>query len=297
MQFFHPDDLPRAEAHLQELALLGDGEIAAIDFRVMAADGEFYHVLNHSTVFSRNAGGEVELVLGVSEDMSQHDRMEKEVRDLSERMLTLQIDERRQIAQELHDSTGQHLTAARLSLQRAQIGQQDLKGTDKDRAFLVAALDDTRSALEEAQHEVRVLSYLLHPPQLQTQGLSEAISSFATGFGQRAGLDMSVRIAPGVDRVDDTVALHLFRICQEALTNIYRHARAQAAMVTLDLDEAMIRLEVHDDGVGIDEAQLPTLELLGVGLSGMRDRLARLGGTLQLFGGSGGTTLLATVPR
>jgi signal transduction histidine kinase len=297
MQFFHPEDIPRAQAHLEDLAVLDDGEIGTIDFRILSADGEFRHVLNRSTVFSRNAAGEVELVLGVSEDMSEHDRMAQEVRDLSKRMLTLQIDERRQIAQELHDSTGQHLTAARLSLQRAQIGQQGLMGSAKDRAFLVAALDDTRTALEEAQHEVRVLSYLLHPPQIQSQGLSQAISSFATGFGQRAGLEVSVRIAPGADLIDDNVALHLFRICQEALTNVYRHARAGAAMVTLAVDEATIQLEVLDDGIGIDEAHLPTLEQLGVGLSGMRDRLTRLGGSLQLFGGSWGTTLLATVPR
>ena len=114
----HPDDQARVAEHLKDLARLEDGEISSIEYRVRHLDGRYRHFHSRETVFNRDDAGEVELILGVSEDVTEQDRMQEEVRDLSERLLMLQIEERRVIAQELHDSTAQHLIAADLALER-----------------------------------------------------------------------------------------------------------------------------------------------------------------------------------
>jgi signal transduction histidine kinase len=165
-------------------------------------------------------------------------------------MLTLQIDERRRIAQELHDSTGQNLTAAGLGMSRARTLLAGAHSAEDDESLL-AAIADAGHYLAEAQREIRVLSYLLHPPHLRSGRLAEALEDYAFGFGKRAGLKVTVDIAPAAGSIDDDVAVHLFRVCQEALTNVYRHANAHKARVVLEVDNT-IRLTVKDDGIGFD---------------------------------------------
>lgn len=293
--FFHPDDQARAIQHWADLTDLADGEIATVSYRILSADGRYRRHENREAVFSRNADGKVKLVLGVSEDMSLHDRIEQEVRDLSTRMLTLQIDERRRIAEELHDSTGQHLTAATLALRNArELRASSLNGNANGADLLMSVIDDAAQSLGEAQREIRVLSYLLHPPHLQSQGLAEALRTFASGFGRRAGLKVDVDVGADASLIDDDVAVHLFRVCQEALTNVYRHARAGSATIELEVGEDVVELTVSDDGIGFDAA-LPE-RALGVGLPGMRDRMARLGGTVRIIGSERGTVLSARLP-
>jgi signal transduction histidine kinase len=290
-EFFHPDDWPRVQAHWADLAGLQDGEVCTISYRLLAHRGEFRRHVHREIVFSRDAEGKVKFVLGISEDVSEHDKVEQEVRDLSAHMLTLQIEERRRIAHELHDSTGQHLVAAALALNNAR-SLQARSMPDADSDSLLAMIDDAAQCLSEAQREIQVLSYLLHPPHLRSQGLAEAIEAFASGFARRAGLKVGVEIAPGANDIDDDTAVHLFRVCQEALTNVYRHADAHRVKVTLEVDDA-IRLIVRDDGVGFD---VSAAEILGVGLPGMRERMARLGGAVDISSNPAGTVLVANIP-
>jgi signal transduction histidine kinase len=292
VRFFHPDDHDKINAHRRELTELQDGEVATVEFRILSMDGEYRPHRNRETVLSRNPAGEVELVLGVSEDITEQDLVEKQVRDLSERLLTSQIDERRRIAEDLHDSTGQHLFAVGLALTRARSSQVAGGNAGENRAMLIEALDDAKHSLQVAQREVRMLSYLLHPPEIVSEGLSEAIRTFARGFGKRSGHYVEVTISPEADTLGDDVSLNLFRACQEALTNVYRHAEASQVQVQLETDEYVVRLEVTDDGVGFEANQS-----LGVGLSGMQERFRRLGGDASISSGPGGTMLLVTVPR
>jgi len=290
--FMHPEDQDKVRTHRQCLAKLNDGEVETVEFRILSADGEYRPHSNRETVFSRNAKGEVELILGVSEDITDRDLVEQQVRDLSERLLTSQIDERRRIAEDLHDSTGQHLFAVGLALARARVSQS-AGGNQRDkREMLVEALDDGRHSLQVAQREVRMLSYLLHPPEIVSEGLDEAIRNFARGFAKRSGHFVEVEIDPQADQIGDDISLNLFRACQEALTNIYRHADASRAAIRLEIDDAEIRLEVSDDGVGMDPSQG-----LGVGLSGMQERMKRLGGDATISSGPAGTTLRVAVPK
>ena len=290
--FMHPEDQDRVNAHRQRLIALRDDEVETVEFRILTASGVYRPFSNRETVFSRNAKGEVELVLGISEDITNRDLAERQVRDLSERLLTSQIDERRRIAEDLHDSTGQHLFAVGLALARARSSQLAGGKARENRATLFEALDDARHSLQVAQREVRMLSYLLHPPEIISEGLGEAIRNFARGFAKRSGHYVEAHIAPEADTIGDEVSLNLFRACQEALTNAYRHAEASMVIIELEVDEDQVRLEVTDDGVGFDPAQG-----LGVGLSGMRERMKRLGGDAELSTTPAGTTLVVTVPR
>lgn len=290
-QFFHPDDQAKAEDNLRHLQALGDGEVSTISIRIKGPDGQYHRHLNRETVFKRDADGGVEFVLGISEDVSAQDRVRDEIRDLSARMVTLQIEERRRIAQELHDSTGQHLTVAMLALSNAKAIQRS-SAKDAPASPMDAALDEAGQALHAAQREIRVLSYLLHPPEISSQRLGEALESFATGFGRRAGLQVEMSIAPNAAQLSDEVALQLFRVCQEALTNVFRHARATSVFVLLTVDDTAASLTVRDNGCGFGDSAWRTMP--GVGLQGMRERMGRLGGGLEIASNRTGTCLVAT---
>lgn len=290
--FMHPEDFEKVAAHRRRLAEMRDGEVETVEFRILKPTGEYRPHLNRETVFSRNADGAVELILGVSEDVTDRELAEKQVRDLSERLLTSQIDERRRIAEDLHDSTGQHLFAVGLALTRARSSQTAQGPGEENRAALFEALDDARHSLQVAQREVRMLSYLLHPPEIVSEGLCEAIRTFARGFARRSGHYVQVHLAPEADTIGDEISLNLFRACQEALTNVYRHAEASMVLIELEIDDGTIRLEITDDGKGVDPAKE-----LGVGLSGMQERMKRLGGEMRISSGTEGTTLIVTVPQ
>jgi len=125
--------------------------------------------------------------------------------------------------------------------------------------------------------------------------LAEALDDFVAGFAMRAGLKIEVKIAPQASTIDDDVAVHLFRVCQEALTNVYRHAHARKAQVTLEVDDA-IRLTVKDDGVGFDQVNSGAPHQ-GFGLLGMQERAALVGATVQIESAAGeGTTIIVRMP-
>ncbi|MGZ8346639.1 MAG: PAS domain-containing sensor histidine kinase [Allosphingosinicella sp.] len=294
----HPDDLPRTEAHLRELATLRDGEAREIEYRLRDAEGRYRRVLSRDTAFRRDASGAVELIFGVVRDMTEQDRMEEEVRDLSDRLLRLQLEERRLIAQDLHDSTAQHLIGADLAIARIRKLCTEAGEAGCTLPVLAAALEDAQCSLDEAKREIRVQTFLLHPPLLESRGLGQALAAFAAGFGARAKLKIETRIDPAAGQVCDDLALPLFRVCQEALANVHRHAHASVVTIALTRQEDDLVLSIADDGIGIGIENLEADSTLkwGVGLAGMRERMHRLGGSLVLQRGDPGTRLIAAVP-
>jgi len=185
--------------------------------------------------------------------------------------------ERRRVGRELHDSTSQLLVAAQLGLSALE-RRTELKGETRR----IAA--DVRRSISAALSEIRTFSFLLHPPGLVDNGLARALEDFGAGFGQRTGLEVEVAAPSGVDVLPRAMELALFRVAQEALMNVYRHAQARKATVRLYREHATVVLEIEDDGVGLrsrsDLAAQP--ESLGVGLSGMLARMTQLGGSLTL---------------
>jgi two-component system, NarL family, sensor kinase len=191
----------------------------------------------------------------------------------------------------LHDSTAQHLVAVGLNLMRLQKFLKVREGR--------TVLEEIENSLDEATKEVRVFTYLLHPPRLAADGLRATLGEFAGGFSRRTGLATIVRAAEEVDALPFDLQRTLLRITQEALTNAHRHAEASRLIVDLRIRSGRVRLRVADDGRGLAagvRCDASKGALLGVGISGMRLRLLQFDGDLKLLSGRRGTLVLATAP-
>lgn len=226
-------------------------------------------------------------------NISDRVKGERELRKLSAKLLRLQDDERRRIARELHDSTAQNLSALEMNM---SLLEPLVSGGSERAAKLVA---DTRHIAGECSRELRNISYLLHPPLIDEVGLAFAMKWFADGFSKRTGIQVTVEVEEGFPRLDRDVEMPLFRIVQEALTNVYRHSGAKKARVVLHREGQFIHLQIQDDGSGFagekpghgDRPESFPEIVYGVGLAGIRERLANLGGKLDIENSSKGVTL------
>jgi signal transduction histidine kinase len=218
---------------------------------------------------------------------------EEQLRHLSVRLMTMQDEERRRIARELHDSAGQTLAAIKMAV-------ASLEFSDPRNVLLLRQLDSVNALVDDALREIRTTSYLLHPPLLDEVGIASAARWFVEGFAQRSGIQVTCEIAQGIERPARDCELVLFRILQESLTNVHRHAGASIASVRLWLDTDHLNLEVADNGSGISKERLTHLSRTGgsagVGIAGMRARVRELGGYLEIASDNTGTIVMAKVP-
>lgn len=221
-------------------------------------------------------------------------KSEEEVRQLSGRLLHLQDEERRRIARQLHDTTVQELGAVKMNL--AVVSQCSSKLDRGARTFVTESLAMVRECMEQ----LRTLCYVLHPPLLDESGLEVALPWFVRGFTERSGIKVEVTISPPLGRMSQEVETTLFRIVQEALSNIHNHSGSARAWIVLERRSGAVHLEVRDAGRGIPvemprQATPPGITL-GVGVAGMRERVKQLGGTLEIESGKQGTTIRVSLP-
>ncbi len=242
--------------------------------------------------FVRFRFGRQPLLIILQDDITASAKVHREVSLVNERLLAVQELERRRIAMELHDSTGQHLVASSLALSRLARAQ-DCEGAPLT-ADAAAALHDATSCIAEAQREIRLLSYLLHPPHLERDGFEATLRVFVTGFARRAGLICPIKVDGVIDDLDFELQRNLFRVVQEALINVHRHAGASTAAVAIDRRRNRVALEISDNGHGLAAGSIE--QGSGVGISGMRDRLRQLGGRFDIINGPTGVVVRATVP-
>jgi signal transduction histidine kinase len=212
------------------------------------------------------------------------------LRQLSGRLLRLQDQERRRIARELHDSVGQYLAALKINCDL-------LLSAKPEEAPKI--IHDTRRLLDLCIGETRTLSYLLHPPVLDEAGIASAAQWYIEGFSKRSGVQVSLDIQCP-NRLPSEIELMLFRVLQESLTNIHRHSGSSSADARLECRPEKVVLRIRDYGRGMSRAQMEDFERvqsgLGVGLAGMRERAAELGGQLHISSNSTGMTIEVTVP-
>jgi two-component system NarL family sensor kinase len=219
---------------------------------------------------------------------------ETSLRQLSARLLQLQDEERRRIARDLHDVTGQKIAILSMSLDRlGRLVQSE--GAEVDET-----LEESREVVRKIGEEIRTLSYLLHPPLLDESGLGSAVRWYAEGFQKRSGIHLTVDIATDLGRLSTDVETALFRVVQESLTNVHRYSGSPDAEIKIFAEDEEIHLEVVDHGRGIEAGAVPVpidgIASLGVGIPGMRERLRQLGGQLEVDFGRNGTRVVATVP-
>jgi signal transduction histidine kinase len=211
------------------------------------------------------------------------------LRQLSSRLLSLQDSERRRIARELHDSLGQYLVALKLNV--------DMLRQSPERGELWSQSEEL---MERCIGEVRTLSYLLHPPTMDAVGIASAARWYVEGFALRSGLKLSLNAPDDPVRLPDAIELALFRVLQEALTNVHRHSGASAADVTIRRASGQVILEVRDNGRGMEQDVLSRFREngagTGVGLMSMHERARELGGKIQLDSSGKGTSVKIALP-
>ena len=205
---------------------------------------------------------------------------------LSVQLIKARDEERRRIARELHDSTGQVLAALSMTLNKMR----------KDSSVVnLEKFTECVEMIDSATAEIRNLSYLLHPPLMDEVGLASAVEEYAQGFAKRSGLSINVEVSPELGRLDENREIALFRIIQEALGNIHRHSGSLTATVKIFCLERDAVLEIRDHGRGMPSNSGDEMSF-GVGIISMQERLREFGGSLRIESNQEGTIVRATLP-
>jgi signal transduction histidine kinase len=217
--------------------------------------------------------------------IAERETAEESLKELTSKLLRMRDDERRRIASDLHDSAGQLLSGAAMSIALALNEKKSLTPQ------AARALDDCNDLIRQTLQEIRVVSYLLHPPLLDEAGLRSALLWFLDGFSKRSGIETQLTIAEDFGRLPMDMETAIFRIIQESMTNVHRHSQSKTAAVTLSRTAHEIIVEIQDQGVGI-----PTELAQGVGLRGMRERVRQFRGSLSIAPTHPGTQILVQLP-
>jgi PAS domain S-box-containing protein len=305
LAYLHPDD---QQASLDQwMRCVESGEEFESEYRLRRADSQ-YRWFRARAVPLRNQQGKIVKWYGTCSDIHDSKQLEQsirgsaiqleklvdsrtaELRRLSARLMTMQDEERRRIAREIHDGLGQELAAAKMIL-------DGILAKDSSPPMQQASLEASQ-LVDRAIQQVRTISHLLHPPLLDEVGLISALRWFLEGLSERSGIDVHLEVhPPGLTRLKSEVETAIFRIVQEALTNMFRHSGARNGRVAVAGNEDNIVVTVSDDGKGIEEdvSQLRP-ESVGVGIGGMRQRVMELGGSLRLANANPGTIVEVIIP-
>jgi PAS domain S-box-containing protein len=301
----HSDDADRIKASWAQS--IQSGKSFECEYRLRSKDA-VYRWFRSRAVPIRDQQGRIVKWYGTCSDIHDSKLLEQSIRDsatelekmvdsrtnelqrLSVRLMTLQDQERRRIARDLHDGLGQELAVAKMVLDKILL-QKSAKPDDESWA-------QASSIIDRAIQQVRTMSHLLHPPLLDEVGLLSALSWYVDGLAKRSGIETSLEVQPrDFPRLATEVETAVFRIVQEALTNVFRHSDAHRVSIGLSQSNGIIAVTVKDDGRGIGEniAQLRP-DSVGVGIGGMKQRARELGGELRLTNARPGTVVELTIP-
>lgn len=265
-----------------------DGESARGESLIRRKDGEIREV-EYATM--------VDVLPGVHgafvHDITARKEAERSVRQLSGRLLQMQDEERRRIARQLHDTTAQNLAALRMNLSRIS------RGSAASDSSIHEAIDESIALTEQSIAEIRTLAYVLHPPMIEEAGLLPTLRWYARGFEERSGIRVMLELPEELDRLSLEAETALFRIVQEALTNIQRHSGSTLARIHIERERQVLQLRIEDEGRGMSlpcRADGEFVGASGVGIAGMRERVRDLGGRIEIQSGDRGMTVTVTLP-
>ncbi|MEJ8756854.1 ATP-binding protein [Pontibacter sp. H259] len=286
----HPDDRQPLKQFIDSFRTAADNEVHTFDYRVLR-DGQVLWYRSRGKVFKRNAAGVATHYISVVQDISEIKRLEEE--NLAMRLnqqkamllaiLDVQEDERHRISEALHNGLGQVLYAAKLSLERLH----DLPQTTDQQE----ALKSIQELLSEAINETRRVSHELSPVLLEEFGLEKALLDLCDQF-QHSALYLNCNVTGLPHRLDTYMEVAIYRMSQELINNVIKHAGATAATLNLSQQQNNIVLQVRDNGVGFDPSKLKTD---GIGLRTIQDRVKLLNGTMTLTAPKSGKGTLVTI--
>ena len=305
LEYVHPDDKPKTMDHW--LRCVQSGEAYESEYRLKRNDGE-YRWFRARAVPLRDGHGGILKWYGTCSDIHDSKMLEQSIRDnaielerlvdsrtaelrrLSGRLMNMQDEERRRIAREIHDGLGQELAAGKMIM-------DGILAKDGSPATQRAAMEASQ-LVDRAIQQVRTISHLLHPPLLDEVGLISALRWFLEGLSDRSGIEVHLEVnPPDIARLRPELETAIFRIVQEALTNMFRHSGARKGTVSVLERNASIMITVCDDGKGIEDRVIQMHpESVGVGIGGMRQRVVELGGTLRLANANPGTIVEVIIP-
>ncbi len=292
----HPDDAPVVASMAARFRKAKDGDIIESEYRLKNAKAEWRWFYSRDIVFKRTSDGLLKLILGISQDVTERKLVEEELKNSREQLRVLlahlqsvREDERTRISREIHDELGQSLTALKLDLSWL------LKRLNKEQKPLVEKAGLMSKLIDMNIQTVKRISAELRPGLLDDLGLPAAFEWQAEDFQKRTGIHCEVRIHPEDIALDRNLSTAMFRIFQETLTNVVRHAKARNVSVTLRKKKEAVLLEVKDDGKGITEKQISSPK--SIGLIGMRERVHFFGGSVKISGKKDkGTIVTVTIP-
>jgi PAS domain S-box-containing protein len=305
MEYLHPDDKARSLDHW--MRCVQSGETYESEYRIRSIDQK-YRWFRARAVPLRDQQGNIIKWYGTCSDIHDSKLLEQSIRDsalelermvdlrttelrrLSSRLMTMQDDERRRIAREIHDGLGQELAAAKMIL-------DGVLSKDSSPSMRQASADASE-LVDRAIKQVRTISHLLHPPLLDEVGLVSALRWYLEGLSDRSGIEVKLEVEPSdLNRLRPELETAIFRIIQEALTNMFRHSGARNGCVSLIENNGRVAVTVRDDGKGIEERVIQLRpESVGVGIGGMRQRVKELGGSLRLANANPGTIVEVVIP-
>ena len=305
LEYMHADDREPSMAHW--LRCVQSGENYESEYRLRSTEG-LYRWFRARAVPLRDPEGKILKWYGTCSDIHDSKLLEQSIRDsaielermvdirtielrrLSSRLMTMQDEERRRVAREIHDGLGQELAAAKMIL-------DGILSKDPSKAIRQPAIDASQ-LVDRAIKQVRTISHLLHPPLLDEVGLISALRWYLEGLSERSGIEVRLQVdPPDLGRLKPDVETAIFRIIQEALTNMFRHSGAHNGRVSLVESDGQIVATVRDDGKGIEEQVIQLRpDCVGVGISGMRQRVNELGGHLRLANANPGTIVEVIIP-
>lgn len=231
----------------------------------------------------------------LAHELKERRQAEQAVQQLSSRILHVQDEERRRVARELHDSIGQVFAVLKMNLEMIS---RTFRTSDPQQVQQLLA--ESKAALEIGLSGARTLSHLLHPPLLDEMGFVSAAKWLVEGFSLRSKIQVQLEVAENLPRMEQDVELALFRILQEALTNIHKHSGSPSVDIHVKIEGSKVSLRIRDYGKGIPAGVIDAFKRskagLGVGLAGMRERVRDLGGRLELKSDAKGAVVEASVP-
>ena len=304
LDYVHPDDKEHAMAHW--LRCVESGANYEAEYRIHSRDGA-YRWFRARALPIRDLKGEIVKWYGTCSDIHDSKMLEQSIRDsaaelekmvdertaelrrLSVRLLSMQDEERRRIARDLHDGLGQELAVAKMVLGKSL-------GPNSTSAETQVA-NEASEIIDRAIQQVRSMSHLLHPPLLDEVGLLSALSWYMEGLTKRSGIETSLEVQPDFPRLAPELETAIFRIVQEALTNVFKHSEARKVWINLSRRDSQMIVSVRDDGKGIKKrtADLQP-DSIGIGLGGMRQRAKEFGGELRLCNAQPGTLVELVIP-
>jgi two-component system, NarL family, sensor kinase len=280
-------------------AALAEAVHGTLEGQMNIYTGEKSKVLRLTLVPIKEEYGEVSISLEAHEvtELVETSRAlhesEASLQSLSGRILYVQDEERRRIARELHDNTGQELAVIAIGL------DQLAASPDQPPERVRQQVRDCVQMVHKVEDEIRTLSYLLHPPLLDQLGLGAALKWYAEGFSKRSGIHVQTDVPQKSPRFSTDREIALFRVVQESLANVLRHSGSRTARLMFSVSDDVARVSVEDEGHGMDTHKLAAAnagKTLGVGIGGMRERMRQLGGKLEIHSHPGRTRIVASLP-